>query len=127
MKHSFHTVYIVFLLLNIVTNGAQASCDSTTFCTGTLLEDIQMAGIFPDSKTFVDMPSLLPAGQLQEAYLQQVPRPATKQQLSDFVKKYFLPAGSDVVPVIPADWKPNPSFLNGSKSKPALSILSTVS
>eukprot|EP01122_Echinamoeba_exundans_P006248 TRINITY_DN1722_c0_g2_i1.p1 TRINITY_DN1722_c0_g2~~TRINITY_DN1722_c0_g2_i1.p1 ORF type:complete len:586 (-),score=88.79 TRINITY_DN1722_c0_g2_i1:28-1785(-) len=102
---------IVFLLFNRVYIGAEAACDSTTFCTGALLEDIQMAGVFPDSKTFVDMPSLLPAAQLQEAYLQQVPRPATKQQLSDFVKRYFLPASSDVVSVTPVDWKPNPAFL----------------
>ena len=30
-------------------------CDSGIFCYGKLLEVVQMAKIFPDSKTFVDM------------------------------------------------------------------------
>ena len=30
-------------------------CDSGIFCHGKLLEAVQMANIFPDSKTFVDM------------------------------------------------------------------------
>ena len=32
-------------------------CTSTIYCQGTLLEQIQMARVFSDSKTFVDMPT----------------------------------------------------------------------
>lgn len=81
-----------------------------------MLDAIQKAGLFPDSKTFVDMPAKLPAPQLLAQFYAVVPQPATKQQLSKFVADYFLPADSDVVEVIPADWSATPAFLKSSLS-----------
>ena len=40
---------------------AEEACPSEVYCWGTMLHQIQMAGLFADSKQFVDMPTRFPA------------------------------------------------------------------
>lgn len=109
------TLLSLAVLLFIGLNGAaEARCSSWAYCSSPLLDSVQRAGLFKDSKTFVDMPSIVPAEQLEKLYFQQVPQPANAAQLRQFVAKYFLPAGADVVAINPRDWRPNPSFLNST-------------
>jgi alpha,alpha-trehalase len=86
------------------------TCNSLIYCKGPLLETIQNAQLFPDSKTFVDMPLKYKPEIVLKAF-SSLPPNSTKEQLSAFVATYFYPAGSEVAPVVPPDWVPSPSFL----------------
>jgi alpha,alpha-trehalase len=95
--------------------AALSGCASRIYCTGQLLDTIQSAKLFNDSKTFVDMPLRAPEGVVLAAFatlLQQYPSPS-REQLATFVARYFYPAGSDIEAMSPVDWNPSPSFLNG--------------
>lgn len=42
--------------LQTTTNSnTSKTCDSPIYCEGPLLKTVQLAGLYPDSKTFVDM------------------------------------------------------------------------
>ncbi|CAM9566394.1 unnamed protein product [Scytosiphon promiscuus] len=84
------------------------------YCHGPLLEAIQSARLFPDSKTFVDMPMKQDPNIILAAFdgLSVLDR-KDPVKLARFVSEYFDEAGSDIVPVTPRDFCPNPSFLEG--------------
>lgn len=66
---------------------------------GELFHDVQMAGIFPDSKTFVDSDPLRPAADIRADYEEQ--KGTAGFSLEDFVKKNFRTPqarGADYVP-----------------------------
>lgn len=48
---------IEILLLYYIFPYVWSNCDSEIYCQGPILEKIQMSGLFPDSKQFVDMPT----------------------------------------------------------------------
>ena len=43
----------------IQNNGDNYSCNSPIYCEGPILKTVQLARIFPDSKTFVDMVKII--------------------------------------------------------------------
>ncbi|KAI9033627.1 Six-hairpin glycosidase-like protein [Phycomyces nitens] len=71
------------------------SCHSPIYCEGPLLKAVQLAELFPDSKTFVDMPTSKPVDQVLSRFNSIGPN-ATKDELQVFVDENFLPAGSDL-------------------------------
>eukprot|EP01031_Cornospumella_fuschlensis_P032712 gene32712-39547_t len=80
------------------------------YCDGPLLQAVQLARIFPDSKTFVDMPmKYSPSITLSAFYA--IPDPTDVDLLTNFLNDYFYPAGSDVIPWSPVDYNPNPAFI----------------
>lgn len=82
----------------------------SVYCTGDLLKAVQLAPLYNDSKTFVDMPMINdPSIVLQEFY--QLAQPISNSALQDFVESQFLPAGSDLVTWVPNDWSSSPSIL----------------
>jgi len=42
----------------------QPTCESDLYCPGPLLQAVQLAGLYPDSKTFVDKPGRYPTEQI---------------------------------------------------------------
>ncbi len=91
---------------------AEAAAEAcTVFCAGPLLEAVQLAGLFNDSKTFVDMPLLLePSAALAQfnASFPDGARNASPTALAAFVSTRFGPVGSDVANCTPPDFHPLP-------------------
>ncbi|XP_032524853.2 trehalase isoform X1 [Danaus plexippus] len=94
------------------------TCDSMIYCHGPLLDTVQMAGLYKDSKTFVDMKLKLSANITMEHFHEMMARTSdrpTKADIQEFVDNNFDPAGSEFEEWRPTDWKDNPAFLSRIK------------
>eukprot|EP00929_Paragymnodinium_shiwhaense_P042949 TRINITY_DN22147_c0_g1_i1.p1 TRINITY_DN22147_c0_g1~~TRINITY_DN22147_c0_g1_i1.p1 ORF type:complete len:701 (+),score=90.74 TRINITY_DN22147_c0_g1_i1:74-2104(+) len=82
------------------------------FCDGPILDAVQRARVFPDSKTFVDMPLRDEPEKVLEAFhkLSEADR-QDAEKLRAFVDSWFLEAGSDSEPWLPPDYCPEPPQL----------------
>lgn len=88
-------------------SAAMPQCTHPIYCTGPLLAAVQLGNIFPDCKTFVDMPMLYPA----EVILANFSKHAATGlgfNLTAFVLDHFDPPGSELVPAAPSDFIPYP-------------------
>lgn len=99
------------------------NCDHPVYCQGPILAAVQAAWIFDDQKTFVDMPikrnptpgvTINSASDLLAIYKDQSSKPGFN--ITTFVTTYFDPAGSEVVTVLPSDFKPVPEYTLNPKS-----------
>ncbi|VDD87297.1 unnamed protein product [Enterobius vermicularis] len=102
-------------------NCTVSVCDETNsknwfiYCSGRLLEAVNIHKIFNDSKTFVDMPMKYDANETLAAFnelfgdvpLENIP----KEDLIKFLDTYFLPPGSELLDCTPTDWNPYPPKL----------------
>ncbi|CAO3637835.1 unnamed protein product [Cunninghamella echinulata] len=83
------------------TNGSTTTlsktCDSPIYCEGPLLKTVQLAGLFPDSKTFVDMPTTKPLDQVLQAFDALGSNP-DKNAIQTFVNENFGEAGTEIQP-----------------------------
>lgn len=74
-----------------------APCSSQIFCQGAMLQNIQLARPFADSKTFVDMPTIRPVEQVLAAY-EKLPKPLKNDStLQQFLTQNFGPVGQEIV------------------------------
>lgn len=90
------------------------ACSSAVFCSGDLLQKIQLARIFQDSKTFVDLRMKYSenATLLEfEKLMIETNRNPTRQQLAAFVKSHFTD-GNELETWTPSDFNPEPPALN---------------
>ena len=92
------------------------ACSSEIFCRGDLLHAVQMARIFNDSKTFVDMRLKTDAPQVVQAF-RSLGSNVTKKKLTSFVKNYFHPVGHDLDAWTPTDWQEKPKIVNRIKDE----------
>ncbi|XP_010627618.1 trehalase isoform X2 [Fukomys damarensis] len=107
----------LLLLLGLGLGSQEAlppPCESQIYCHGELLHQVQMAKLYPDDKQFVDMSlSAAPDEVLQSfsalttAHNHSIPR----QQLQEFIQRYFQPVGQELLSWTPEDWKDRPQFL----------------
>ncbi|XP_075987321.1 trehalase-like isoform X2 [Anticarsia gemmatalis] len=112
-----------FIVMLFVAVGADRSslpptCDSLIYCHGPLLDTVQMAGLYNDSKTFVDMKLKLAPNITMEHFNQMMHRTGsqpTKADIQEFVNHNFDPEGSEFEEWTPPDWKNNPAFLQKIK------------
>ncbi|GAB5034603.1 trehalase-like isoform x1 [Nannochloropsis oceanica] len=84
------------------------------YCQGELLHIVQTAGIFEDSKEFVDMPMRVDPEVVLEQFHALAPslrRDPTV--LKAFLAQYFSAPGSDLVPHVPTDHTDSPPLLEG--------------
>lgn len=90
-------------------------CDSRIYCTGELLDQVQMAKLFKDDKYFVDMKLKMSPDVVWEAFQSltssSLSGKLTKQQLTDFVQEYFEEPGQEFEKWTPDDWSDQPQFL----------------
>ncbi|CAG8703298.1 38655_t:CDS:2, partial [Gigaspora margarita] len=97
-----------------VSFGVKLSCDSPIYCYGPILEKIQLASIFNDSKTFVDMPTKKPLNEVLDA-ASKLPQNASKSTILDFVNTYFSKEGQELVQTEIPSFNSSPSFLQKIK------------
>ena len=79
------------------------------------MHTIQMASIYSDSKTFVDMKMKHPPNEtlvLFRELMKKTENAPTRTQIEEFVNITFDPAGSEFEDWDPKDWKPQPKFLD---------------
>jgi alpha,alpha-trehalase len=81
------------------------SCD--VFCRGPLLDAVQRAHIFPDSKHFVDMPMLYDPETTLTAF-DQLSNKSDPNILREFVSKFFTEPGTELKGCHQADWIAEP-------------------
>ncbi|KAL9952754.1 hypothetical protein ACROYT_G040049, partial [Oculina patagonica] len=106
--------FILVLTINQVT-AEKYACSSEIFCHGKLLDTVQMARIFNDSKTFVDMRLQKDAADVLKAFQALPQQNTSKEQVINFVKENFYPVGHDLEEWSPPDWKENPEFIDRIK------------
>lgn len=115
----------IIIAINLQT-GCMAKCTHPLFCQGPLFHSVQASRLFPDSKTFVDRPSLRPAEDilhdfenLLESSLssllqiqggKEVNIVSQQEILFNFVKENFGPQGFDMRQYTPEDLVPFPEF-----------------
>lgn len=93
---------------------ATDGCDSKIYCRGDLLHTVQLAGIFNDSKTFVDMSQLNePNVTLAnfDALMKATNRNPTREQVAKYVQDNFILQDELHNATLP-DWKEHPAILD---------------
>jgi len=96
--------------LQMTNNLSYIDRSCSVYCDGPILKHVQLAAIFNDSKTFVDMPMIYEPETTLDAF-NKIADPTNKTALINFLNSYFLEAGSDLVSWIPTDFNDNPSIL----------------
>lgn len=119
MKFLVATVFLA-CVSGLRTEQLPQSCDSPIYCQGDLLHDVQMARLFPDSKSFVDLKMrksekevLSSFDGLKSKFNGTIP----KDELKSFVDANFVdcpadPKCKELEIWTPHDWMPNPAVLD---------------
>ncbi|KAI9250995.1 Six-hairpin glycosidase-like protein [Phascolomyces articulosus] len=97
-----HGIHVWICLVAIITaatvhGASHISCNSPIYCDGPLLRTVQLARLFPDSKTFVDMPTKKPVDQVLEAFEVMGGEKASREDIASFVNENFNSPGSELV------------------------------
>lgn len=95
------------------------SCVRPVYCDSKLLHHVQLARIFKDSKTFVDLEMKNNENTTLAAFavlLNNTNDNPTKEQLKEFVDEYFSAVG-ELENWTPPDYSPQPAFLAGITDK----------
>ncbi|XP_069362655.1 trehalase-like isoform X1 [Maniola hyperantus] len=113
-------ISVLLLALGVVADRSKlpAPCESMIYCHGPLLHTVQMAGLYNDSKTFVDKKMKSPADIVMENFQRMMNRTdfrPTKAEIRRFVDDNFDVEGSEFEDWQPLDWKHNPAFLQRIK------------
>ncbi|KAK4092764.1 trehalase precursor [Purpureocillium lilacinum] len=94
-----------------VNGSVSAPCDSPIYCHGDILQEIELARPFADSKHFVDMPARRPLAEIQAAF-DKLPKPLKNDStLNDFLDTYFADAGGELKAVPKDQLNTDPQFL----------------
>ncbi|XP_078034022.1 trehalase [Augochlora pura] len=94
-------------------NNKARDCNSTIYCTGPLLQTVQLAGIFRDSKTFVDLRQIHDPEETLANFnnlMNATNNKPSRSQVDQFVKENFADTSELLNSTLP-DWKENPSIL----------------
>ncbi|XP_068146581.1 LOW QUALITY PROTEIN: trehalase-like [Drosophila tropicalis] len=98
-------------------NGPQSSSvggeNRNVYTQGLLLETVQRSNMFPDCKTFVDMPMRYPPERILgdfELFSNCRRNDGSLYFLQMFVEKHFEPKGSELEKCTPSDWKSEPLY-----------------
>ncbi|ORY93580.1 Six-hairpin glycosidase-like protein [Syncephalastrum racemosum] len=79
-------------------SSSSKTCDSPIYCDGPLLKTVQLAALYPDSKTFVDKPTSKPLNDVLSAFNALGDNPS-KDKVQSFVNDNFLEEGTELRPV----------------------------
>lgn len=94
---------------------SQDLCSSPIYCPGPLLQAVQLAGIFEDSKTFVDKPTSKPESEVVDNFNRLGggnTSNITYQEIVQFVQDNFVAEGVELVPADLGDeFVEDPEFL----------------
>ncbi|KAJ3156110.1 hypothetical protein HDU86_004078 [Geranomyces michiganensis] len=106
----FLRAFAALIVSGTVSAQTTHTCNSPIYCPGPILDAVQRAGLFNDSKTFVDKPTTKPLADVVAAFA-ALPKPPTKDSLKTFVDANFGPEGSEMEAITPRDWIEDPPFL----------------
>ncbi|KAH7324542.1 Six-hairpin glycosidase-like protein [Stachybotrys elegans] len=95
-----------------VNGSVIAPCDSPIYCHGDILEQVELARPFSDSKTFVDMPAIRSLEDIQEAFDRLEKPLRNNSALNDFLSTYFADAGGELSHVNEAELEIDAAFLD---------------
>jgi alpha,alpha-trehalase len=109
-------IFALFPLFVVADIHSDIKRACTVYCEGDILNQIQMSGIFNDSKTFVDMPMRFDPEVIWVNFNQMTE--INKETLKIFLEDNFLDAGSDSEKWIPTDYSKSPFFLGGITDAP---------
>ncbi|XP_049869346.1 uncharacterized protein LOC126369097 [Pectinophora gossypiella] len=90
------------------------ACNSSIYCRGDLLHRVQLARVFPDSKTFVDMKLVKTEQETLAdfaAFMRNTNQNPSRAELTAFVNAHFL-EGKELEDWNPPDFNPDPPMLN---------------
>ncbi|KRZ76107.1 Trehalase [Trichinella papuae] len=85
---------------------------SQIYCHGPILDAVQTAHLFPDSKYFVDMALKKDPITTLQNFISLGDRVKDKAVLRAFVDEHFDPPGTELETCFPEDWKPSPKSFN---------------
>ncbi|KZT57237.1 glycoside hydrolase family 37 protein, partial [Calocera cornea HHB12733] len=92
----------------------QAWCPSPIFCAGALLQTVDLAQLYTDSKTFVDKPTIFSPNVTLADFAQLGGMNATVGNLTLFVETDFGGEGLELVPLdLGSNFTASPAFLKG--------------
>ncbi|KAG8911353.1 hypothetical protein FRC01_005758 [Tulasnella sp. 417] len=95
----------------------QAWCPSNIFCAGALLQTVNIAQLYPDSKTFVDKPTIKSADQVAtdffHLYNNSQGEPVTYGLITNFVQSDFKGEGLELKPITIASTSPKALSASG--------------
>ncbi|KAI8582719.1 hypothetical protein K450DRAFT_226590 [Umbelopsis ramanniana AG] len=105
LKPVLWTSLVILSASNAIAESSSSSdsnmpltCDSPIYCSGDLLKTVQLAEIYSDSKTFVDMPTKNPLDQVVSAF-NAIGANASHDAIQKFVTDNFWEAGKELQPV----------------------------
>jgi alpha,alpha-trehalase len=98
---------LIGMVSGIMAKSYQVPESCKVFCEGPLLDAVQKAHIFPDSKHFVDMPMVFDPDTTLAAFM-QLPNKTDPEIIREFVKQYFTEPGTELQACQQADWIPEP-------------------
>eukprot|EP00966_Prymnesium_polylepis_P299967 6931918-Prymnesium_polylepis.1 len=101
------TVHVSF---RIATMRIEASTLPSIWCSGPILEAVQSARIFNDSKDFVDSPLLVDPDECWRRW-EGLQQPVAPEALKDFLEQTFGPPGGGLEPWKPPDHTAEPPLL----------------
>ncbi|KAJ8918740.1 hypothetical protein NQ315_015060 [Exocentrus adspersus] len=111
-------IILVSLIINLCAceDEVVPPCFSDIYCHGPLLDTIQMAKVYKDSKTFVDMKMKHSPNQTMQFFNNFMKNFTDKKpdrfEVQGFVDQYFEPAGYEFDDWIPNDWVPHPKVVD---------------
>jgi alpha,alpha-trehalase len=107
--------------------GVIAPCDSPLYCQGEVLQAIELAQPFSDSKTYVDLPTIRPLDEVLAAFADLSTPLVNGTDLQNFLSTYFGEAGGEIAPLPAEQLVTNATFLNNIEDEIVNSFLSQVS
>ncbi|XP_041977937.1 trehalase-like [Aricia agestis] len=111
---------LVAVIASVVVAAAlPPSCERPVYCDSKLLHHVQMARIYNDSKTFVDFQMKTDEQTILAEFdklLAETSDSPTKEQLQEFVNKYFDNT-SELEKWTPPDFNQNPPYLRSIRDK----------
>jgi alpha,alpha-trehalase len=107
--------------------GVIAPCDSPLYCQGEVLQAIELARPFSDSKTYVDLPTVRPLDEVLAAFANLSTPLVNGTELQSFLSTYFGKAGGEIAPLPAEQLVTNATFLNNIEDEIVSSFLSQVS
>ncbi|XP_044766321.1 trehalase-like isoform X2 [Coccinella septempunctata] len=120
MKMVFWKYLMVVFVFELVSSSdvLVPPCSSEIYCHGPLLHTVQMARIYEDSKTFVDMKMKYPPNETLvrfDEFMVEYHNKPTRNQVEDFVARTFESAGREFEAWVPKDWVEKPKFASKIK------------
>lgn len=107
-------MFLLLALLACASASLPPSCDSEVYCSGQLLHTVQMARIFSDSKTFVDLKQTHPEATTLTNFkllMNSTNQQPTVEQIKQFLVENFE-EGNELEEWVPPDFVAKPKFLS---------------